>query len=177
MRVGRRAGGVRVRLEAVECRLLSDLAGQVLDLVADPPVAGEDPLAGLLGIRDREPPADPVLARLLPDSHHDDPELSAELRRLGEGDLRRAKAEAATRLVDDAGPGLQSGLDVVLDDAGAWLWLRGLTDVRLALGTRLELTGDLTDDDLAVPGPRRDALMVYGWLGELQERIVLAVDR
>lgn len=176
MKVSRaRGGGVRIRLEAVEARLLGELAGQVRELVADPPVPGADPLQTLLGIRDRQRPDDPVLARLLPDSHRDDPELAAELRRLGEGDLRRAKTAAAQRVLDDTAGG--GAVSIVLDDEGAWLWLRGLTDIRLALGTRLGVTDDLAAALEGADAQTRDGLMIYAWLGELQERVVLAVDR
>ena len=55
-----------------------------------------------MGIRDRERPTDPALARLLPDTYRDDPEASAELRRLAEGDVRRAKNDASDAAARDA---------------------------------------------------------------------------
>ena len=68
-------------------------------------------------------------------------------------------------------------IDVELDEATALVWLRSLTDLRLALGTRLEVEeGDeeywysLPDED-----PRAQAHHIYEWLGFLQETLVHAV--
>ena len=56
--------------------------------------------------------------------------------------------------------------------------LQALTDIRLVLGTRLDVTEDpaemwarMTPDD-----PRGALLAVYDWLGWLQESIVRALD-
>ncbi len=54
-------------------------------------------------------------------------------------------------------------------------WLGTLNDLRLVLGTRLEVTEDtpleLPDDD-----PRAQALLVYGWLGWLQESLLSCIS-
>jgi hypothetical protein len=55
-------------------------------------------------------------------------------------------------------------------------WLRALNDLRLVLGTRL----DVTEDTFLEPVDRRDpdaqALAVYAYLGWLQEQVVEATQ-
>jgi hypothetical protein len=138
-------------------------------------------------IPDDEPvrPTDPVLLRLFPDGYQDDGEAASDFRRFTERGLREAKSgTAATVLaslataegVDPAGHRAKdrNKTRVELDPAEADAWLRTLTDLRLALGTRLGVTeGDesvwaaLPDDD-----PRRHIHDVYDWLGWLQETLV-----
>ena len=60
------------------------------------------------------------------------------------------------------------------DQADAWLG--ALNDLRLVLGTRLEVTEDLDADDLAEDDPRLPGLEIYGWLGWLQESLLGCLD-
>ncbi|MQA27227.1 MAG: DUF2017 family protein [Micromonosporaceae bacterium] len=124
--------------------------------------------------------SDPAIARLFPDAYRDDPEEAAEFRQLTEDDLRAAK-------VDQAGVVLATlpadGGEVRLDAEQAEDWLRALTDARLALGVRVEITDDtdLTDelDDAAMRDPtgaRALQLSVYGYLTYLQESLVDALS-
>lgn len=54
-------------------------------------------------------------------------------------------------------------------------WLRALNDLRLAIGSRLEIT-DEEDTDLLYrlpdEDPRKPMVMAYLWLGGLQETLV-----
>jgi hypothetical protein len=67
-------------------------------------------------------------------------------------------------------------VEVDLDAAQVQAWLRTLTDVRLALATRLGIEDDEhvwdedSDDPVAVMHD------VYDWLGFVQETLVLAID-
>ncbi|TWP35702.1 DUF2017 domain-containing protein [Leekyejoonella antrihumi] len=83
---------------------------------------------------------DSALRRLLPDASRDDPEISAEFRRLTEHGLRRTKATrlkaAADALRGESGG---RGTKVVLDVAQAQDLMVALTDVRLVLGDRVGL--------------------------------------
>ncbi|WP_324276509.1 DUF2017 family protein [Blastococcus brunescens] len=82
---------------------------------------------------------DPVMTRLLPDGHRGDPEVAADYRELTEASLRSDKADdlALMRATIPA-----EGGEVRLDaDQGA-AWLRSTNDLRLALGTRLEISDD-----------------------------------
>jgi hypothetical protein len=69
----------------------------------------------------------------------------------------------------------EGGAVLKLDAEESERWLRALNDLRLAIGTRLEVKDDddsaelyqLPDDD-----PRKPMVMAYLWLGGLQESLV-----
>lgn len=176
---------MRLRLDAQEATVLAALVEQLVSLLG-----GESRHAGGEGQRDRAAsgrdelppvrlsdnttaPDDPVLARLFPDAYRDDDEAAAEFRRYTEVGLRDGKLAAAATVLDDLG----SAGDIVIDHERAQAWLRALNDLRLALGTRLEITeemherfGELDPDD-----PRFPAFAAYDWLSFLQESLVRAV--
>jgi hypothetical protein len=186
--VRRRAGGVRVGLDDPEVVLLAGLVGQVRALlVAELPeglVDGTaDPLQALTALRTTQltAPDDPVMLRLLPDAYRDDPDASGEYRRLMDADLRLQKAAALERILDDLSDGgVRKGgeLRVQLDDAAAQQWLYGINDVRLALGTTLDVKEDMEAERAALePGSQRDLqLGIYDWVTWLQDAIVRAVS-
>ncbi|MGS0685224.1 DUF2017 domain-containing protein [Nakamurella sp. GG22] len=164
-------------LEPAEASLIADLVDQVRQLLAarrtETPA---DPLAELTGmtVGPTTPPLDPAVARLLPDFHADDAELSAGLRVLHEPDLIAAKDAAAVALLDSLPRG---GGQVRLDEDTAGSWIAALNDVRLALGVRLEIT----DDDALPPGvddpESAEAAMfaTYRWLSAVQDSLVTAL--
>jgi hypothetical protein len=120
---------------------------------------------------------------------------SAEFRRFTENDLRARKREdglAVVRALDsltpDPSPGPSgsgrhsqkgreggSGAVLTLKPEECRQWLGALNDLRLAIGTRLEVTDEddgselykLSDED-----PRKPMVMAYLWLGGLQETLV-----
>jgi hypothetical protein len=118
-------------------------------------------------------PEDPVLARLFPDAYHEDDQAAAEFRRYTEVGLRDGKIAAATAVLD----GLGAGGEIVLDSEQAQDWLRALNDLRLALGTRLEITEEMHEKlaDLDPDDPRYPAYAAYDWLSFLQESLVRAL--
>jgi hypothetical protein len=135
-----RADGVEVRLAAHERALLVHLFHQLDQQLDDGSVPPEDPLAQLVGMGDPlsapvGPPQDPALARLLPDAHRDDPQLSLEFRRLTELGLRSRKRAAARRSAEL----LATERSPTLDPDSARTLLRAMNDLRLVLGERLEL--------------------------------------
>ncbi|MGH4032748.1 DUF2017 domain-containing protein [Actinomycetota bacterium Odt1-20B] len=199
-------GGAAVALDEVEISIIRSLAVQLLELIGpgpgaegpagDPPPLSAafergDPLAELFAEGPSEPPADPVLLRLLPDAYGgpgseraaaaEADELraySAEFRRFTENDLRAKKREDALTVIRSLDSTTASG------DGGAVLkltaeesrqWLGALNDLRLAIGTRLEVT-DEEDADLLYhlpdADPRKPMVMAYLWLGGLQETLV-----
>jgi hypothetical protein len=181
----------------VEAMLLHSLAAQLVELLADDQpgaVRSTDPLASLLDFQGPvDPPADPVLARLLPDAYRDDEEAAADFRRYTEQGLREGKvgnarvvidtlaagglAEAEDAASDDVAPG-DDTVETMLAAEAAAAWLRCLTDLRLALATRLGIDED--DDErwerLPADDPRLAMYDVYGWLGFLQETLVQALS-
>ncbi|PRY00380.1 DUF2017 domain-containing protein [Allonocardiopsis opalescens] len=170
-----RRGTVTAELDADETELLRMLIGQLLDLVE--PVEHDDELAALVGIgSNTSPPEDPALARLLPDAYRDDPEAAGDFRRYTEDDLRKHKRTTAAAVLDALPPGggtVQFGVDTAQE------WLTTLNDVRLALGTRLDVDEDSYDRllDLSADDPEAAGLQLYHWLTGLQESLVQAVMR
>ncbi|GAA1850963.1 DUF2017 domain-containing protein [Actinomadura bangladeshensis] len=162
--------GVRVRLEADEAALLRTLMEQLLALIGDAPAA-DDELAAMGIAENAEKPDDPVLARLFPDAYRDDGEAAGEFRRYTEMGLRDGKREAAGMVL---GALTDEGADVVLDDEQAQGWLRALNDVRLALGTRLDITEEWYEqaDRMDPLDPRATLFTVYEWLTMLQDGLV-----
>jgi len=121
-------------------------------------------------------PEDPAMARLLPDGYRDDPAAAAELRRLTEWSLREAKSQTAQRLLDSLP---DRGGSLTLDLPTAEAWLGALNDVRLVLGTRLEVTEDTVRNEARGlhegDGPVAVAYQVYCWLGVVQDELLSAV--
>ncbi|MDX2728433.1 MULTISPECIES: DUF2017 domain-containing protein [Streptomyces] len=178
-------GGAAVALDEVEIAILRSLAVQLLELIGpgDEPAEGEDPLAALFTEGPSEPPTDPALARLFPEAYgDDDSELraaSAEFRRYTENDLRSRKRDDALAVVRtlDAIPAGEDGGILTLTADECRNWLGALNDLRLTIGTRL----DVSDQDEGGEGslyrlpdsdPRKPMVMAYLWLGALQETLV-----
>jgi hypothetical protein len=173
----KRHGGVEAKLDRIEAGVLTSIVGDLLELLGDGEETGQDPLAALVGMPTGpvERPADPALARLLPDAYGDDDEAAAEFRRYTEADLRAGKRGSATVVLATLAPLLDRGGKVLLDREHQDAWLSCLNDLRLVLGTRLEVTED-TEFDPGSEDPRQQALHVYGWLGWLQESLLACMD-
>ena len=56
-------------------------------------------------------------------------------------------------------------------------WLRALNDLRLVLGTRLDVQEDTFAAELRSDDPRAPALAVYAYLSWIQEQLVEALSR
>ncbi len=151
-----RGGQVVARLDAAEAGIVALLLDQLEQLLE----ADADDVAG-----------DPVLTRLLPDGHRGDPELAADYRELTEASLRSGKADdlATVRATLPDGGG-----EVRLDADQAAAWLRSTNDLRLALGTRLDISED-TEPPEEITGEEDQQLAVYYWLTALQGSLVDAL--
>jgi len=184
----RRSGRIIATFSGFEADLLRSLASQLVELLrneAAVPHDHADPLEAMLSFDGpTAEPEDPVLARLFPTAYSDE-EAAAEFRRFTEGTLRDGKAAGAATVIDEleeAGLPAELGedkvvIDVELDRSSAEVWLKTLTDLRLALATRLEVQQDdeafwaaLPDED-----PRSQAHDIYEWIGALQETLVDAL--
>ncbi|MFG2001999.1 DUF2017 domain-containing protein [Spirillospora sp. NPDC048911] len=170
--------GVVLRLEPEEAALVRALMEQLLELLGDPPGA-DDELAALGISGDAKKSDDPVLARLFPDAYRDDGEAAGEFRRYTEMGLRGGKREAADTVLRTLGTaeGGAAGIDTVLADDQAQSWLRALNDVRLALGTRLDISEEWYEQAAGMDprDPRMAMFAAYDWLTMLQESFVRAV--
>jgi len=149
-RIQRAAGGqVTLRLPPEEQTLLVGLAHELL--------SGLD-----------SAPGDPSLRRLFPPAYEE------------ERDERAYRELAADELLD----GRRQSLDVLagtvrhdqLSAAEADAWLRALNDLRLALGTRLDVQEDSLLDGLDPDDPAASGLAVYAYLSWLQEQLVEALS-
>jgi hypothetical protein len=181
--VRRRGEHIRVSLDREEAVLLVSLVSQVtsiLEVQDQEPEAGgsmfEQMVAGL-ELQDAEQPDNPILLRLLPDGYRDDPEAAGEFRRLTDSDLRASKGRALHRLIDDvaAAEAEESGkkLKIDLDDEAAESWLHAINDVRLALGTHLDIQEEGAEEQRADADEATQATYaIYDWLTWLQEAIV-----
>jgi uncharacterized protein DUF2017 len=152
----RRGADVVARLDRAEAGVLGLLLDQLEQLLD----TDQDDVSG-----------DPVLARLFPAGHRADPAIAADYRELTESALRSGKEDdlatlRATLPVD--------GGEVRLDADQAAAWLRSTNDLRLALGTRLEITED-TEPPEEVTDEAGQQLAVYYWLTALQGSLVDAL--
>jgi hypothetical protein len=177
-------GGAAVALDEVEVSILRSLAVQLMELIGpgDEPVEGADPLAALFAEGPSEPPSDPALRRLFPDAYGDEDEelraAAADFRRFTENDLRTRKREDALgviRSLDGLAPAGEGGVVLKLTADESRAWLGALNDLRLTIGTRLEVSDDEESERLyRLPDsdPRKPMVMAYLWLGALQESLV-----
>ncbi|GAB2944218.1 DUF2017 domain-containing protein [Streptomyces heilongjiangensis] len=185
-------GGAAVALDEVEISIIRSLAVQLLELIGPGPAedAPDDPLAELFAEGPSEPPKDPVLRRLFPDAYSD-PEgtptadqaeeqraYSSEFRRFTENDLRAGKRDNALAVIhslDRLSAAGEGGAVLELSPDESRQWLGCLNDLRLAIGSRLDVV-DEEDTDLLYrlpdEDPRKPMVMAYLWLGGLQETLI-----
>ncbi|MFJ5234293.1 DUF2017 domain-containing protein [Kitasatospora sp. NPDC088391] len=179
------SGGAAIALDEFEASILRSLEVQMLELIGPPPGGPvEDPLAALFAEGPSEAPEDPALLRLFPDGYGgpgapEDPrtvERAAEFRRYTELDLRARKRDdalAVVRALDGLG-GAGGVLEVGAKEFPHWLG--ALNDLRLTLGTRLEVTDEEQDlYELPESDPRKPLVIAYLWLGAMQESLLEAV--
>jgi hypothetical protein len=185
----RKSGRSIATFSAFEADLLRSLAAQLIELLRNEMAVNDhgDPLEAMLDFAGpTTPPDDPVLARLFPSAYEDDDEAAGEFRRYTEISLRDSKAGAAATVVDtleEAGlpdvPVDGQVIDVELDEATAWVWLRAFTDMRLAIASRLGIDSDPDADELTFldeDDPRLQVFEIYQWVGFLQETLVEAAS-
>lgn len=179
---------VTTKLDRREATVLRGLITQIDGMLrARSDAAPKDELAELTGIRVglTSPPDDPILARLLPDFHRmdhadtadtepskDERDSAAALRSLHEPELLDLKTGVAAVVLDTCPP---DGGTVKLSLEQADAWLSAVNDVRLALGTTLDVSDDMPDE-LPEDDPRGPHLGVYQWLTWMQEHLVLALS-
>jgi hypothetical protein len=186
----RRGGGAVATFSVFEADLLRSLASQLIELLrneAAVPSTNVDPFEAMLDFSGpTTEPDDPVLARLFPPAYREDDDAAAEFRRYTETQLRSGKADAAGAVIDMLE---EAGLPAEIDETGLTIdveltadqslaWMKSITDMRLALATRLgieeddeELWESLPDDD-----PRTHVHDIYDWLAFVQETLVHAVS-
>ena len=146
--------GVSVTFEGDEALLLRRLAAEMTTLL------------------DAAIDADPVHKRLFPDAYDDKAEAASYKELVGD-ELRRGKQEALatlTRYLPE-----KEDATIELTTIETHDWLRVLTDMRLAIGTRMEVGEDEMSGRVDPEGDDAPAMMVLHWLGWLQEMLLEAV--
>ena len=145
-------GKLTLKLDDAELGVLSQLFEQMAELLEHPESeAGTDPLAKMLNMSgSTQISEDPALARLFPNGYSDDEHASADFRRFTEQDLRAQKLAALTS-VRDSLSGWTGKSSITAQQAQDWL--KAINDLRLVLGTRLEITDEVeTDFEADEPG-------------------------
>lgn len=160
--------------------MLKNLVGSMIGLLderesSSPP----DELEQITGMKtgSTERPDNATLQRLLPDfSKPDDADpdvdsLNAALRALHEPEIIESKRVAAQQLLDTVP---EDGGRFELTEEAANAWIAAVNDIRLSLGTMLDIRPD-GPDRLPDDHPLAAHLDVYQWLTVLQEYLVLAL--
>ena len=123
-------------------------------------------LAGEL--RDLLGSEDPALSRLFPPGDESDPQSDARYRDLVKDDLMAHRVEAlhTFEATLDAGD---------VDEEALSAWLGVVNDLRLVLGTRLDVTEENSERGFPPEDPRAPAFDVYRYLTWLQWQLVEAL--
>lgn len=179
-------------LDLNERTIIAELLGQTRTMIEphDRTDTGDeflDLVAGLDDAYDAQEVAgrDPVVRRILPDGHRDDPEAAAEFRAATERGLREQKAvrlQNSLEMLLHADP---TDDDVRLTNNQAADLMMALADTRLALGERLELRTDEDSDRLheqieamspdSQPDQRLAIGLYYDFLTWVQETLAIAL--
>ena len=153
MRISRRHGRLRIRLEPLEVSLLQSLLDQ-LESVLDGP-SGDG--------------AEEIRARLNPSAYPDDREADEEYRRLTADTLRGERDERIGACRDELAR--TSDVDITDPEVGR-RWIQVLNDLRLAFGTRIGVTED--DSPRVDPDdPDGELRAIYHWLTAVQDSVVV----
>ncbi|HYI46485.1 MAG TPA: DUF2017 family protein [Actinomycetota bacterium] len=142
-------GHIGARFEPEEVRVLTGLVHE---------------MAGVLETTHDAP--DPITERLFP-AAYDDPEDQRAYEELIGDQLKQQKLAALAR-VRASLPNTDAA-DVILDEDATEAWLTVLNDIRLAIGTRLDVTEEVMQRELDPDHPDGPALAVLHWLGWVQE--------
>jgi len=112
---------------------------------------------------------DPAIARLNPVAYPEDPDLDDEYQLLMGEDLSEGRLKAFEVL--------EESVDAErLEEGQVLAWLRALNDMRLFLGTRLDVNEDPDERRVAPDDPRAPALALYDYLSMLEAELVEALD-
>lgn len=137
------------------------------------PEAERDVLATLIPqMRELLVSDDPALTRLFPTAYPDDPERDAGFHALVRDELIEHRF-ASLDVVEETLAAAADGTDV--DGETLASWMRSLNDLRLVLGTRLDVGEDDDPADLGHDQPEAPAWSLYHYLGMLVSFIVDAL--
>ena len=141
-----RDGTFQLRMSDDERDLVASLAGQLRDLLVSDETDG--------------------LERLFPPGYADDPEREQEYQQLTHDELL-TKRLASVDVVE------QTVSQTSLDEDQISAWMGAVNDLRLVLGTRLDVSEDM--EEISLDDPRAPAFAVYHYLTHLLAEIVDAL--
>lgn len=153
--VSRSDGRLRVRFDAEEAGVLRGLVSQLRALI------------------ESSPPGDLVMGRLVPPAY-EEPSDEASYRELVGDALERQKSERLEQV--SFALGARGAADVSLEPDEAEEWLTVLTDLRLAIGVRLDVDEERMGAELRPEDPDAGAMAVLHWLGWVQEELLRALS-
>ena len=145
---------VRVRFNSQEAELMRRIIEDMQLLLSDPP------------------DGDRAVDRLFPDAYETTEDARAFNELVGD-ELRAGKLRALEAMEQSLGE--KGAVDRVLTSEQADAWLTSLTDMRLTLGTRLDVTEETMSQDIDPEDPNAGLLGVLHWLGWLQESLLRAL--
>ncbi|MGH2681537.1 MAG: DUF2017 family protein [Actinomycetota bacterium] len=119
-------------------------------------------------LQGEDPSSDPAVARLFPPAYQDDPLRNLEFETTLGGGPRTGKLEAL-----DTVEGTVHASSLSEDELLAWIGV--VNDLRLVLGTRIDITEEATDEDFPRADPRHDTYRVYQFLGWLLQEMLEAM--
>jgi hypothetical protein len=141
-----RDGTFQLRMSDDERDLIASLAGQLRDLLVSDETDG--------------------LERLFPPGYANDPDREQEYQQLTHDELL-TKRLASVDVVE------QTVTQTTLDEDQINAWMGAVNDLRLVLGTRLDVTEEM--DEIELDDPRAPAFAVYHYLTYLLGEIVNAL--
>ena len=147
-RLRRTRKGIKVDLPPEERELLRSVVSQMREVLAE----GDDP----------------ALDRLYPVAYPKDEEREAEWKALIRDELSDHHAAALAALEETADA-------ESLDEEQANAWLRALNQLRLLLGTRLDVTEEGDERPMSDDDPRAATFALYDYLAFLQDQLVDAL--
>ena len=154
--IDRTPDGLSIELEGDEASLLERLTDEMQLLL------GEEPS-----------PNDPVSKRLFPDAY-DDPKDQAQYRDLMGDSLAAGRKAALAKMKESLAA--RSDDRVVLEGETVDAWLSTINDMRLAIGTRIDVTEEVMNAELDPNNPQAGALAVLHWLGWVQEAVLREIS-
>ena len=142
-----RRGDFRLQLPSAERDVLRSLPSQLRELLGT---------------------GDPALERLFPPAYADDPLAQADYRELTHQDLLSRKLTSIEVM--------EHTIDADrLDEEQLVAWLGAINDLRLVLGSRLDVTEAMYEKEMPDDDPRAPTYALYAYLGWLEEQVVEAL--
>lgn len=165
-----RTARFNVTMDGVEAYLFDEEAVVFTDIAFDLRAIIETPALG----------DDPVRERLFPRAYLDPTEETAEMTwaAFAHPELLESRVNTLIMMIDSlkrldvAPPDRDAGnlKMVLLSPEETECWLKGLNDLRLALGTKLDITED--DQVISPDDPHSQLRDIYHWLTALQQELL-----